>query len=127
MKINSPCYKCISYAICVNRDYVICDELHYVVYNGNIDNKIATIAIMKCLGLRIHYDTDKVEFVRNRKDIWIALKNRMNKFKPKYLRLPVLLGFCYYRVIIRWIRVKILVVDKLESIMKLLKGRHIWD
>ncbi len=78
MKINSPCYKCISYAMCVNKKSVICDELHYVVNNGSISERVSTIAIMKCLGLRVYYHTDKVEFVRDRKDIWMALKNRIS-------------------------------------------------
>jgi hypothetical protein len=117
MKIKSPCYRCISYAMCINETFVICDELHYVIYNGNIDDKLATIAIMKCLGLRVYYNTDQVEFVRNRKEIWKALKHRMRESKPKYLRLLVLLRFCYYRVKIRCFRVGIPVIEKVEYII----------
>jgi len=127
MKINSPCYRCLSYAICINEKFVMCDELHYVIYNGNIDDKVATIAIMKCLGLRIYYNTDKVEFVTDRKEIWGALKCRMREYKPKYLRLIVLLGFCYYRVRIWCIRIGIPVIEKVEYVIERLKGRHIWD
>ena len=127
MKINSPCYKCISYAICINKHYVMCDQLHHIISNGNIGNKVATIAIMKCLGLRVYYNADKVEFVRDRMEIWVALKRRMRDFKPKYLRLLVLLGFCYYRVRIWFIRFGIPIIEKFEYVRDLLKGRHIWD
>ena len=127
MKINSPCYRCISYAICINKKFVMCDELHSLISNGNILEKIATLAVMKCLGLRVYHNTDKVEFVRDRKEIWGALKRRMKQFEPKYLKLIVLLGFCYFRVKIRFIRIKIPVIERVEYVIERLKGRHIWD
>lgn len=71
--------------------------------------------------------TDKVEFIRDRQAIWEHLKARMKDHEPKYLRLIVLLGFCYYRVVIRCLSVVIPVVEKFEYVRDLLKGRHIWD
>ncbi len=127
MKIKSPCYKCISYAMCVNKHYVMCDQLHYVISNGSISERVSTIAIMKCLGLRVYRNTDKVEFVRDYKEIWVAVMRRMRDSKPKYLRFVVILGFCYYRVKVRCLAAAIPVVEKVEYVRDLLKGRHIWD
>lgn len=127
MKINSPCYKCISYAICVNRDYVICDVLFEHMNDNGINGRIATLALMKCIAVRIYHFTDKVEFINDRKEVWKHLKRRMMDYKPNYLRLVVVLGFYYYRVRIWYVMAKIPVIEKVEYVRDLLKGRHIWD